>query len=218
MGNWWDIFPVTQAFGGNALGSTEQGTDFGTPLDTSITAPFGGVVTAAGYHPWGGEVDVQTSVPGFPSIKDETFLHLDQISVSPGQSLAAFGQVGLSGGQNIGGSHVTSPQFSNGPHTELDFFTGTPFASTSVNPQDVLPNVGGAPSITTMSTGPNYPGTSVSILDPLGIFSSAPAGRSPAQAVGDFFGNIGNDVGGFLQSQAIAAFVAVIVLIVLFMA
>src|SRR5205807_8040696 len=105
---------VTQAFGVNS----ERGTDYGTPYGTPLVAPYGGVVTRAGYYPWGGEVDIATAVPGHPEIKSETLLHLDQLFVKVGDQVPQFGKVGLSGGQLQGGSHPAQPQYSGGPHTE----------------------------------------------------------------------------------------------------
>lgn len=200
MASWWDVFGITQSFGQNG----ELGTDFGTPQDTPITVPFGGKVTGVGYYPWGGEVDIQTSIPGFPSITDETVLHLDQISVTLGQVLNPGDLIGLSGGQLVGGSHPTSAQYSNGPHTEIDFFTGSPFKSASVDPTQVLP----AASSGTAGA------LSFPIPNPFGGVS-VPSGTD----VANFFGDLGSGLAGnsFIQQSAIAAFVAAVVLLALFL-
>lgn len=127
-------FPVTQSFGQNA----ETGTDYGTPFHTPVPAPFAGTVVSESYGPYGGEVDLATSVPGQPAIKIETLLHLDQIFAPKGAQVAAGGILGLSGGQLAGGSHPAQLPYSTGPHTEVDFWTGKPFASASVNPDPIL--------------------------------------------------------------------------------
>lgn len=200
MANWWEL-PVTQQYGGGALGFSEQGVDIGTPFHTAITAPFSGKVSAAGYYPWGGQVDLSTAIPGQPGVHDETVLHLDQITVSPGQAVAAGGLLGYSGGQNVGGSHPTSPVYSSGPHTELDFFSGAPFASKSFNPAGILAAAGQGAS-------------GLSIPDPLGGIAGIPTaiGHGLADAIGAGV----TDVGVFFRRQAVAFFVAAVVLFVLF--
>lgn len=138
---WWDEFPVTQAWNP----PTEYGEDVGTPFHTYLTPPYPGRVTAAGYHPWGGEVDIDVTgqVPGHPEIKTEYLLHEDYITVQPGDYVTPDTVVGLSGGQTSGGSHPTDPAYSDGPHTEVGFFEGPAWGSTSVNPSALLSQAGG---------------------------------------------------------------------------
>lgn len=200
---WWNL-PVTQEFGGGALGFKEQGVDIGTPFHTAITAPFSGRVQSAGYFPWGGQVDLATAIPGQPGVHDETVLHLDQITVSPGQAVAAGGLLGYSGGQNVGGSHPTSPVYSSGPHTELDFFSGKPFASAAFNPAGILSTAG--------------QGAALPSFNPVGDIGGAIAGipTSIGHGLADAIGAGVTDVGIFFRRQAVAFFVAAVVLYVLF--
>lgn len=115
---WWQ-FPTSQGFGQNG----ETGNDIATPFHTPVATPFGGVVTAAGYHPYGGEVDVATTIPGFGRIT-EYFLHLDSISsnIIAGAQVSAGELLGLSGGENPGypgALHPALPAYSSGPHIEF---------------------------------------------------------------------------------------------------
>ncbi len=135
------LYPISQAFGGGALGFTEKGTDYATPFHTPIAAPFAGTVIGESYGPYGGELDIATS-QGPAGIKTETLLHLDQILVAKGQTIEQGQEVGLSGGQNVGGSHPATPQYSTGPHTEVDLWTGSPWSSPSVNPDPILKGLG----------------------------------------------------------------------------
>lgn len=204
MANWWEQFPITQQFGGGALGATEQGVDIGTPFRTAITAPYSGTVQSAGYFPWGGQVDLSTAIPGQPGVHDESVLHLDQITVSPGQPVAAGGLLGYSGGQNVGGSHPAAPQYSSGPHTELDFFSGKPFASAPFNPAGIL-GIGQGGGL------PSFP-------NPVGDVAGAVAGipTTIGHGLADAIGAGVTDVGVFFRRQAVALFVAAVVLFVLF--
>lgn len=207
--NWWDAFPITQRFGASEPGygsGTETGTDYGTPLHTVITSPFAGVVQSAGYFPWGGEVDVAVAVPGQPKIKDQTVIHLDQISVKPGQKVTAGSVLGVSGGQLSGGAHPVSSAYSSGPHTELDFFSGKPFASTSYDPTQILEGVGAG--------GVSFPNPLQPVSDVAGAISGIPTtiGHGLADAVGAGV----TDVGVWFRRQAVAFFVAAVVLYVLF--
>jgi murein DD-endopeptidase MepM/ murein hydrolase activator NlpD len=96
--------------------------DVETPFHTPITELFGGKVVTANYQPWGGQVFVETNVPGIGPI-EEYFYHFDEIDVSPGQTVARGQKLGLSGGQTSGGEHPTNPHYSTGPHTHVGFFT-----------------------------------------------------------------------------------------------
>lgn len=135
------LYPVSQAFGGGALGFSEKGTDYATPFHTPVPAPFAGTVIGESYGPYGGEIDIALS-QGPGGLKTETLLHLDQILVAKGQTIEQGQEVGLSGGQNVGGSHPATPQYSTGPHTEIDLWKGSPWSSPSVNPDPILKALG----------------------------------------------------------------------------
>lgn len=122
---WW-TFGITQRHGQNG----EQGVDIGTPFHTPLVNVFGGFVQSASYGPWGG--DVKIAIAGAPGYTEE-FLHPDQLLVQVGQYVSPGQIIGLSGGQNVGGSHPASTRFSSGPHTEFDIAqNGTYLDPTSV--------------------------------------------------------------------------------------
>lgn len=118
----WFNDPVTMNYGESYGGSVEKGVDIGTPFHTPITALYGGKVTDASYHGWGGQVGILANVPGHGSVI-EYFQHLDSIdpSISVGANILPGTVLGLSGGQLSGGLHPNNPQYSSGPHTEFGF-------------------------------------------------------------------------------------------------
>ena len=148
---WWLAFPLTQLFGIN----NEQGVDVGTPFHTAITAPYGGKVTRTGCYAYGCEVDILANVPGLGAV-EEYVIHLDTLAVQAGQSIGAGTFLGLSGGetqQQVNGGLFKGAQhpvqngkviYSTGPHSEIGFFHGTPFASQNAgNPWPFLENLTG---------------------------------------------------------------------------
>lgn len=229
------LYPITQEFGGGALGATERGTDYGTPFHTPVAAPFAGTVVGESYGGYGGEVDIATSVPGTP-VKTETLLHLDQIFAPKGAQVAAGQVVGLSGGQLSGGSHPASSLFSTGPHTEIDLWTGSPWASPSLNPDPILKRLGGAFGAASGSVTPPPASNPVAqtwddFLKGLSIGASTAKSSLPsinianvvpnpfagfnAALQGDIGGVFGG-IGSFLRSQIVALAVAAVVLLILF--
>jgi Peptidase family M23 len=119
--NWWQYQAVGD-FGQTFSWATNpvQGEDIETPFNTPITAIFPGTVTSTYYDQGGGQVIIQaddpTSLRGIPYY---WFAHLDQIFVTQGQHVDPGTQLGLSGGQNVGGQHPAAPNYSSGPHTEF---------------------------------------------------------------------------------------------------
>lgn len=105
----------------------EYGIDFGTPYHSPIHAPFGGIVEYAGNTRWGdgsssgGLVVLRSFLPGSRIPVGQYFLHLDTINVQKGKLVQPGELIGLSGGQNSGGSMPASPKWSTGPHTEWGF-------------------------------------------------------------------------------------------------
>lgn len=153
---WWQL-GITQAHGQNG----ELGVDIGTPYHTPLSAIYGGTVLDAGYHAWGGQVDIQSILPNGQKVIEQ-FLHLDLINgnVKPGASVAPGQYIGLSGGQTSGGYHPVQNRpdftFSTGPHTEFGLYTGTPGARTALNPTSWLrlgPQQTGTGSSGTASSG-----------------------------------------------------------------
>jgi hypothetical protein len=232
MASWWEQFQITQGFGQNG----ERGTDYGVPFHTPLELPFGGQVVSEGYHGWGGEVDVATFVPGLGKVT-ESILHLDQILVPQGAEIPAGGVVGLSGGQLSGGLHPNDPKFSSGPHTEIDFWKGAPWASQSFDPASILagtPDPGiqllglipqarppGAPGA--FPNAPD-PAAAAAAQDPFGVQAGLQhlgdqVGSIPTtigHGIADFIAVAEKDTGEWLKKQAIAFFVAAVVLLVLF--
>jgi len=159
---------ITQTFGTPEMNNTdtERGVDLATPFHTAITNLFGGTVTDASYHPWGGVVGISTNVPGHGNVI-EYFQHLDQIdpSVTVGSYVPVGGLIGLSGGQLSGGSHPASAQYSTGPHTEFGF--NSPYVAggsglTGFDPMSIInqaingtisQGTGGSTTSTVSSTG-----------------------------------------------------------------
>jgi hypothetical protein len=105
---------IARSFMGGQSGSGENGIDVALPQDTPIYAVEGGKVIGSGYYGGGGVVSIQ-SAPG----KVWYYQHLDQDLLKVGQNVSAGQEVGLSGGQNVGGSHPSTPEFSSFPHIEI---------------------------------------------------------------------------------------------------
>lgn len=108
------------------------GEDIPLVLDTPIGNILPGTVVKQGYFPWGGQVDIATTVNGKQTI--EEYLHLDQIYTAVGQRVDVGQLVGLSGGQLAGGSHPATKSFSTGPHIKYSLFQG----ASSIDPAPVL--------------------------------------------------------------------------------
>lgn len=139
---WWQ-YPITGPFDP----PTEHGVDLAMPVGTPIYAAYSGTVLApapnipgqsiesnTGYNPWGGEVDILTSLPGVGQVVNYVF-HLDQLVVQPGQAVSAGQLIGYSGGENtlsesnvVPGytpTHAVPPQYSSGPHIEWGLYQQT---------------------------------------------------------------------------------------------
>lgn len=112
--------------------------DIAAPMHTPFSFPTSGTIVQADYAVWsgqpgGGEVFLKPDDGG----EEQYVYHLDEVDVHSGQHVNAGQQVGLSGGQNSGGSHPVSPMWSSGPHIHYGFFQkyvntpagGRPFGS-----------------------------------------------------------------------------------------
>lgn len=238
---WWQ-FPITQGFNP----PVEFGEDIGTPFHTPLTAITGGVVTGTRYGPFGGEVDIATRLPGSSQQYTETFLHLDEIApgLTPGKTVQPGDFLGLSGGQNAGGSHPASPAYSSGPHTEVDFFLGNAWSGRSVDPGSLI--AAGAPTVQASPLGDlgqligqgagslvnlaGPGGLQLPIGNPLagvgaglgyGLGSVAASINSLPNAVfsgmAEFFSTTEQNIAEWLKRQSVAFFVAAVVLLVLFL-
>lgn len=220
----WYEDPITQAHG---VGG-EQGVDFGTPYGTPLTAILGGTVQAVDCSvPWRCEVDISTQINGQSYI--ESFLHVDQPMVTPGESIGAGSEIGLSGGQLAGGVHPDSPSVSTGPHTEFDLFRGT---SPWQNPIDPTAIAQGGPIAG--SGGPSNPIGNLPIIGGI-VGAGLQAGSQAASgglninfnpwggfqsAIGGTFSSLGNWTHDravpFVGANVIALVVAAAILLVIF--
>lgn len=107
-------------------GSTQPGVGVPTPFHTPITSLTSGHVLRAFYgtdinpaYTYGGVVLVGATIPGHPGMQAVFYLHLDELRVATGDTVAVGQLLGLSGGQNTGGAHPVSTTFSTGPHTDV---------------------------------------------------------------------------------------------------
>lgn len=139
----WYQYPITHGYYTNydptIPDTPHEAVDIATPFHTPITAFKSGKVVQADYAPWGGEVFIQPD----DGSTEFYFYHFDQNDVVAGQHVVAGQLLGLSGGQNSGGAHPLSSQWSTGPHTHVGFFTGwtsTPIGNRSVGP-DITPTI-----------------------------------------------------------------------------
>jgi hypothetical protein len=101
----WYQYGITNPYGlagGEANLGGHAGIDFGTPNRTPEFFPEGGRVIVSDYEPWGGQVAVLTNRNVI-----ESFLHLDQMTVKPGDVVQANQVVGYSGGGV--GDHLLGP-------------------------------------------------------------------------------------------------------------
>lgn len=128
---WYD-YPIGHGYDpkyeGRGTDTPHFADDVETPYDTPITTLFEGDVTKADYADWGGEVFIETNVPGIGPIK-EYFYHLDENEVVEGQHVTRGEEIGRSGGQSGYGRHpvhnTSKVTWSTGPHTHVGFFGGT---------------------------------------------------------------------------------------------
>lgn len=170
--SWWNDYPISHGYLTTFLGagtdSPHYADDIATPFHTPLSFPFGGTVTKADYAPWGGEIFVKTDVPGYGSVQEYIY-HLDYIdpAIIAGAHINAGQYVGLSGGQNSGGLHPVSTQWSTGPHTHIGLFTNWITTTDGTRPYgpDITPFLKGLSSIGTTGGGSvlGIPGTNIGI-------------------------------------------------------
>ncbi len=125
--------------------------DIGTPFHTPITALFSGtVVSQREGLPWGTEIFIQ---PDDSALPQYYYYHLDTLNTQVGEHLSAGQMIGLSGGQNTGGSNPSTPAMSSGPHTHVGFFTK--YVTTPVGGRPYGPDI--SAYITAFSKGATPP-------------------------------------------------------------
>ena len=186
--NWLTQFPITELFNGK----NETGIDIGTPFHTPITSLTPGVVTGTGYYGGGGVVSVESIVNGAPA--EVYYQHLDTISVSKGSIVGPGTQLGLSGGQLSGGSHPSTAQFSNGPHTEVGI--NAPYGS-FWNPLKIGGNSNPLPWLKAVASGASSAGNGLNPLNPAN-WINAISGAFGLSDVQDFAWRAALIVGGMV--------------------
>lgn len=187
---WYD-FPTSQAHGVNG----ERGIDIQTPMNTPLTALFGGTVVSEGYHTFGGEVDILTTLPNGQKVI-EYFIHLNDIAsgIVRGTVIKAGQVIGVSGGQTSGGDHPATTG-STGPHTEFglvpDNASHSVWVGTALDPTSTI----NAARAGTLATGD-------------GPTASSSGGATPVlSGIGDFFSGV-TDIPGAIQAATQATVAA----------
>ncbi len=165
MTSWFD-YPINHGYITSHLAndwdSPHFADDMAMPVGTPITAFKSGVIAQEDYAMWGGKPGGgEVWVKPDDGSTEYYFYHLDQINVKTGQHVTAGDTVGLSGGQNVGGSHPTDPSWSTGPHLHVGFFTnfaptqiGTRPAGPDITPTINMLKIGGVPSSSSNSQSP----------------------------------------------------------------
>jgi hypothetical protein len=151
----WLAYGVSHGYYPNYLsnvGDTPHfANDIGTPFHTPVTALFGGTVVEQKQGlPWGTEIFIR---PDDPSLPQYYYYHLDTLSTHVGQHVSAGEMIGLSGGQNSGGSNPSTPAMSSGPHTHVGFFTM--WTPTPMGTRPFGPDI--SPYINALSKGQSVP-------------------------------------------------------------
>jgi murein DD-endopeptidase MepM/ murein hydrolase activator NlpD len=108
------IAHTSSTFKGGFSGSGENGNDFAMPMGTPVYAVQGGTVVGQGYYGGGGVVSIQSN-----PTRIWYYQHLDQDEAVTGQQVQKGQLIGYSGGQNAGGNHPSTTEFSGYPHIEV---------------------------------------------------------------------------------------------------
>jgi murein DD-endopeptidase MepM/ murein hydrolase activator NlpD len=151
----WLAYGVTNGYSTTQIpgngDSPHFANDIGTPFHTPITALFSGTVKEQKTGlPWGTEVFIQ---PDNPNLPEYYYYHLDTLDTHVGQHLTAGQFIGLSGGQNRGGTNPSTPDMSSGPHTHVGFFTS--WKNTVLGTRPFGPDI--SPYIDALAKGQSLP-------------------------------------------------------------
>jgi len=172
--------------------------DVGTPFHTPITALFNGTVVEQKQGlPWGTEIFIQ---PDNPKIPRYYYYHLDTLTTQAGEHVSAGQMIGLSGGQNSGGSNPSQPQYSSGVHTHVGFFTK--WTSTPLGTRPYGPDI--TPYVNALSKGQSIP-QGVSNPD-----TGTPAPGSAQTSTGPNLQSFGIKAGLFVAALVLVGFGAYI--------
>ena len=138
----------------------EWGIDVTLPLDTPVYAVASGPVLAKFFYGGGGVVSTEEA-PGTALY----YQHLDNIApgiLSGAVTRVQAGQlIGWSGGQNVGGSHPSTTEFSTWPHIEVGVnapWKGWQSEGQSQNPIPLLASIGALSSGVTVGENPQPAG------------------------------------------------------------
>lgn len=138
-------------FKGGFSGSGENGNDFAMPTGTPVYAVQSGTVVGQGYYGGGGVVSVKSSPK-----RIWYYQHLDQNVAQVGETVQAGQLIGYSGGQNSGGNHPSSPEFSGYQHIEVGI--NAPWGGIWGNDQG-LPNIDPRPTLLALAVGSAFTNT-----------------------------------------------------------
>lgn len=184
--NWWQ-YSIWQGFKWTWSNLTgHSGVDIGAPCGTVITSPVNGTVIDAGMHPWGGQIDVLTNIPGYGQVV-LSWLHTSEEDVTSGPVVA---------GQAIGKSGQPPPGagYGSGCHIHFEMTQGnqSPYIN-SPSPQHA-----------TAAEHPIDPTGFLSTLGSSGTVLGTTVGQASATAIAQACGTApdpNNYVGGKLNPQ-----------------
>lgn len=145
----WLAFGISHGYisSSNCADCPHYADDIGTPYHTPVTALFSGtVVSQRTGIAWGSEIFIK---PDDTSLPEYYYYHLDILETTAGSHVEAGQTIGLSGGQNSGGTNPTTPEFSSGPHTHVGFFSK--WVLTSVGTRPYGPDI--TPWVSALSSG-----------------------------------------------------------------
>jgi hypothetical protein len=174
------------ALGGNHL------VDIKTPFHTTITAPASGTITNYQLEPWGGQVTWKLDQP-INGVPYAFIIHLDQLNpnLGIGQHINAGDVLGLSGGQNSGGTNPETSYWSSQPQTGFGLSNGPIYGTGAGWVQNPL----GFPQLDPT----NYISSLKSGGMPNSSFSLVTGSSTPPPVTGTaYFNNLGQKVGIFL--------------------
>jgi murein DD-endopeptidase MepM/ murein hydrolase activator NlpD len=150
-------------------GLVQYGIGIPTPYHTTITSLTLGTVLDILIGGYGIALIIESTIPNLGNAAI-TYLHLDTTTVKKGQTVKVGDTLGLSGGQNVGGSHPSITQLSTGPHTDIDVnnpLGGFHSLGPNVDPTSWLTNLfkNGPPAKDLAGSSLNYLADAVTLSD-----------------------------------------------------
>lgn len=127
----WYNNPITIPYGAGdpQLGGNHL-VDIGTPFGTQIQSIVSGTITNYEYTPWGGQITMKLDNP-INGVPYAFYIHLDSLNpnIGVGQHINVGDLIGISGGQNSGGTHPETTFYSTQPQTGFGLSHGPVFGS-----------------------------------------------------------------------------------------